>query len=163
MRKTLFTGDLAGGRRGGRSWTPRALLVATILSALSASMACSPTSEPEHDFGVELSFSPELRVGETTCAVQLSDASGTPLRGAMVEVEGNMNHAGMVPVFGTAEETAPGRYEAPLEFTMGGDWFVIVHAELADGSVRERIVDVLGVAPARGRDADPPHDAKGPQ
>lgn len=53
--------------------------------------------------------------------------------GARVSVEGNMSHPGMVPVFGTAVEVRPGRYEAPLTLTMGGDWVLTVKATLADG------------------------------
>jgi hypothetical protein len=51
----------------------------------------------------------------------------------------------MKPVFGTAKEVRPGRYEAPLEFTMGGDWFILVNATFPDGRRLERKVDVRGV------------------
>ena len=97
---------------------------------------------------MDLSFDPAPRVGATTCTVALADAAGAPVTGATVEVEGNMNHAGMVPVFAEPREVAPGRYQAPFEFTMGGDRFAIVRAELADGSSMEQIVEVPGVAPA---------------
>ena len=45
----------------------------------------------------------------------------------------------------TCSETAPGRYQADLEFTMGGDWFILVRAELLDGRSMERKIDVPGV------------------
>jgi hypothetical protein len=60
-------------------------------------------------------------------------------------VEGDMTHPGMVPVFGDARETQPGRYEAPLELTMGGDWVLTVTAELAGGGRLRRQVDLPGV------------------
>jgi hypothetical protein len=75
----------------------------------------------------------------------LHDANGLPISGAQVELEGNMNHAGMVPVFAEASEVAPGRYRAGMEFTMGGDWFILVRADLPDGRSMERKVDVPGV------------------
>ena len=56
-----------------------------------------------------------------------------------------MNHAGMVPVFADAVEIAPGRYRADLEFTMSGDWFILVRADLPDGRSMERKIDVPGV------------------
>ena len=56
-----------------------------------------------------------------------------------------MNHAGMVPVFADARETAPGRYEATLNFTMAGDWFILVQARLPDGRTVEQAIDVPGV------------------
>ena len=62
-----------------------------------------------------------------------------------MKLEGNMNHAGMTPVFADARETEPGKYEAALEFTMGGDWFVLVNVTLADGRKLSRKVDVRGV------------------
>lgn len=112
--------------------------------------ACGPAPDLAHDVGVELAFDPAPRVGDTTCTVRLTDPAGAPLRGARIEVEGNMNHAGMVPVFADPAETEPGRYEAPFEFTMGGDWFVIVRAELQDGRSLEQILDLPGVAVTDG-------------
>lgn len=58
-----------------------------------------------------------------------------------------MSHAGMKPVFGTGREVQPGIYEAPLEFTMGGDWYVIVSARLPDGRQVERQFPVPAVKP----------------
>lgn len=68
-----------------------------------------------------------------------------PVKGAKVSVEGNMAHPGMVPVFGTATETQPGRYEAPLTLTMGGDWVLSVTARLPDGRRLRRDVPLPGV------------------
>ena len=132
-------------RRRAPSWA-RATLIGALLAGPACLCACGPAGAPARDITVELSFDPAPAVGDTTCTIRLGDASGAPVTGAALEVEGNMNHAGMVPVFGTAVEDAPGTYRAPLEFTMGGDWFVIVRAELADGRALEEILDVPGVA-----------------
>jgi hypothetical protein len=51
----------------------------------------------------------------------------------------------MVPVFGDAQETKPGRYEAPLELTMGGDWVLTITAQLAGGEKLRRQVDLPAV------------------
>jgi hypothetical protein len=56
-----------------------------------------------------------------------------------------MNHAGMRPVFADAKEVEPGKYEATLELTMGGDWFVLITGTLPDGRKLHRKVDVPGV------------------
>jgi YtkA-like len=61
----------------------------------------------------------------------------------MVEVD--MSHPGMSPVFAEATETAPGSYRANIDFSMGGDWVVLLHIKLADGRKIERQVDVRGV------------------
>jgi Cu(I)/Ag(I) efflux system membrane fusion protein len=85
------------------------------------------------------------RVGRARVALRVSDAAGRPLSGARVELEGNMSHAGMRPVFGEATESGPGRYESALEFTMGGDWVILVRLTLPDGRKIERQFDVKGV------------------
>jgi hypothetical protein len=98
------------------------------------------------DVAMEMVVSPEPpQLGPAAITVTLHDAAGAPISGARVELEGNMNHAGMVPVFADAAEVAPGRYQADMEFTMGGDWFILVHADLPDGRSIERKIDVPGV------------------
>jgi hypothetical protein len=77
--------------------------------------------------------------------VTLTDSGGDPVSGATIELEGTMTHAGMVPTFADAEEQAPGSYVASLEFTMGGDWVIIVRTTLADGTSLEQQFDVPGV------------------
>ena len=146
MFGTFATDASRGGRRSGTSWTRGALAAALLLSAF----ACGTGDAGQRsDVAVDLAFEPPPAVGGTTCVVTLRDASGAPLAGADVRVEGNMNHAGMVPVFAEPRETEPGRYAGDFEFTMGGDWFVIVSAELADGSRVERTVDVPAVPSKR--------------
>jgi hypothetical protein len=51
-----------------------------------------------------------------------------------VRIEGNMSHAGMVPVLDSAVQEAPGRYVVDdFGFTMPGDWVLSVEATLPDG------------------------------
>jgi succinate-acetate transporter protein len=95
---------------------------------------------------VEHEISPQPpRVGPATLSLKLSDAAARPVTGARITLEGNMTHAGMAPVFAGATEVEPGRYRAALEFTMGGDWVILIHAALPDGRKLERQVDVKGV------------------
>jgi hypothetical protein len=88
------------------------------------------------------------RVGTATITLSVAGDDGRPLGGAGVKLEGNMSHAGMSPVFAEARESEPGRYRAALEFTMAGDWVVLVHLTLPDGSKVERQFDVKGVQQA---------------
>lgn len=78
--------------------------------------------------------------------VELADAQQKPVTGAQIQVEGDMAHPGMAPVFSDAQETAPGIYTARLNFNMPGDWVVLLHLRLADGRKVERQIDVRGVA-----------------
>jgi hypothetical protein len=124
--------------------SPAALLLA--LSLLLALAGCSRGAGDLPDVGVVLELSPRPpRIGPVTAIVTLKDAAGQPIQNAQVEVEGNMSHAGMVPVLGQAIEISPGRYQAQLEFTMGGDWFILVRASLPDGRPLQRSIPVPGV------------------
>ena len=86
------------------------------------------------------------RVGQVTIKLSLTDDSGTPVTGAQIRLEGNMSHAGMVPVFADAKETEPGRYQSNMELSMAGDWFVLVHVTLKDNRKLDRQFEIKGVA-----------------
>jgi hypothetical protein len=86
------------------------------------------------------------QVGFASITADLSDGA-RPVTGAVVKLEGDMSHPGMEPVFGSAKETAPGRYEGHLQLTMPGDWVILEHITLADGRKLERQLDVNGVRP----------------
>jgi len=88
------------------------------------------------------------RVGQVEIRLRLTDASRTPLTGARVQLEGNMSHAGMSPVFVDTIEVAPGEYRANMELSMAGDWVVLVHLTLRGGAKFERQFEIKGVAPA---------------
>jgi hypothetical protein len=88
-------------------------------------------------------------VGGVRLELALTDGAGAPVAGATVRVEGNMNHAGMVPEITDAKVVGPpeeGRYVAELELSMGGDWFFVVTAMTEDGRRLEHVVEVPGVA-----------------
>lgn len=72
---------------------------------------------------------------------------GQPVENAEVRLEGNMSHPGMAPVFGDAREVAPGRYQAPLDLTMAGDWFILAQITLRDGRSLSRTSQLPGVRP----------------
>jgi hypothetical protein len=87
-----------------------------------------------------------VRVGEETVTITgIVDGLGEPLAGVHIQVEGDMAHPGMPPVFSDAKETAPGTYQAELDFNMPGDWVVLEHIRLADGTRIERQTDLRGV------------------
>jgi len=78
------------------------------------------------------------RVGQVTITLQVTDTSGKTVSGARIKLEGNMSHAGMVPVFADAAEVEANRYRANMQLTMAGDWVVVVHLILPDGAKVER-------------------------
>jgi hypothetical protein len=98
------------------------------------------------DVEVELKLRPQPpKVGKVWVMVDLSDRDGKPVTGASLKLEANMNHAGMKPVFADPKEVVPGRYDANVELTMGGDWYMLITGKLADGRKLKRTIDVPGV------------------
>lgn len=120
------------------------LLLAVVVSAAGCQRASQQTpADQAPDIAAVLVVDPEpALVGPATLAVQMSDASGAPVEGAMVSLKGDMSHAGMQPVLGGAAETAAGVYEAQWVWTMSGDWFVTVTADLPDGRTLVRRFDL---------------------
>ena len=100
---------------------------------------------------VDLRITPEVspqppRVGQTTIILTLTEPAGRGVTGARITLEGNMTHAGMVPVFAEATEIGPGRYRAIVQLSMAGDWVVIAHVNLADGRKLDHQFEINGVA-----------------
>lgn len=129
-----------------------ALLVAVLLVVPLAFAACGrgdgddgAKSDESAMFQWDIQPFPAKR-GPATVTVHLKDEAGAPREGATLTLEGNMNHAGMRPVFSDLSETEPGAYVSDsFEFTMGGDWILTVRGALADGTSFEQIFDVAGV------------------
>jgi hypothetical protein len=107
---------------------------------------CNTTSDIPSDIVFEHKIAPDPpRTGSSTVTLKLADSAGKPINGARINLEGNMSHPGMRPVFSEAREVESGRYVAPLEFTMMGDWFILFHITLPDGRKLQRQIDVKGV------------------
>lgn len=86
-------------------------------------------------------------IGPAPLQVRLTDTTGAGVTGAAVRVEGDMTHAGMVPVLTEAQEVGDGVYQADdMRFTMAGDWIITVTATV-DGK-RSSTVLLVNV-PAR--------------
>jgi hypothetical protein len=122
------------------TWVWLGMVLALLLAG------CARGGRDLPDVQVDLAVDPTPpRIGPASIMVTLRDGNGQPITGATMELEGNMNHAGMVPVLAQASEVAAGRYQANLEFTMAGDWFILVRADLSDGRSMERRVDLVGL------------------
>jgi hypothetical protein len=100
-------------------------------------------SSSQADFTVAHDIAPQPpRVGQVTITLRVTDASGKAVTAARIGLEGNMSHAGMVPVFADAAEVEPGRYRANMELTMAGDWIVLVHLTLPSGEKVDRQFEI---------------------
>jgi hypothetical protein len=117
-----------------------------VVSLTTILAGCGPAESETTNVKVDLAFDPSPpQTGDVNVELTLAEPGGSPLEGAEVRLEGNMNHAGMKPSFADLEEVEPGRYAGTLDFTMGGDWFVLVTAKTPDGNRVQRKIDVPGV------------------
>lgn len=99
---------------------------------------------------IEFGLVPEPpSVGPSELWLELSTPQGEALTGAALRVEATMAHAGMVPEFADCVEAEPGRYTAAFDFTMGGDWILIVNVSLERGGTAQRVLEVPRVAARR--------------
>ena len=126
------------------------LLKCSLIIALCACFvivqACrrQESKSPDLTFAHEISPQPP-RVGKVTITLNIKDGSGAPVAGARLNIEGNMSHAGMAPVFADATEIEPGRYRSVMELSMAGDWNVTVHVTLSDGRKLDHEFEIKGV------------------
>lgn len=117
--------------------------------------ACRGPGTAEGDFAIDLSVSPTPpAVGPARLTVRLTSESGDPVAGADVAIEGTMSHPGMNPERAETMEEVPGVYVAELfDFTMAGDWVLIVSAAHPDGRSATRTFPMRAVgAPVHEQD-----------
>jgi hypothetical protein len=107
---------------------------------------CRKPVAPQSAVSIDYAISPQpARIGPSILDLKLRDAAGKPVAGARVNLEADMSHPGMAPLFADAKEIAAGQYQGALEFAMPGDWFVLIHVTLPDGRRLERQLSVPGV------------------
>ncbi len=121
----------------------RIITVLGLVIALAALAGCrqsaQPTPTPSSAVQIEFAVEPEpATTGGAVLIITVTDETGEPVEGAQVAARGDMNHAGMRPVFGESTQGEQGVYWVPFEWTMGGDWFVDVTVTLPNGEALTR-------------------------
>lgn len=123
----------------------RTLLILFLLLTLVGcreSAQPTPTAAPDAP-RLTLAVDPDPpAVGDAALVIALTDPAGQPIDGAQITVRGDMNHAGMQPVFGLSAGSESGVYRVPFRWTMGGDWIVTITAVLPDGTQIVENVDL---------------------
>jgi hypothetical protein len=111
------------------------LLASLLLLALAGCRQSQQAATSQADVQIELSVDPAPpQTGDSTLLITVTKPDGSPAAVARIEVRGDMNHAGMQPVFSGVDLPEDDVYHVPFNWTMGGDWFLDVTALLADGS-----------------------------
>lgn len=127
-----------------RSLSLKAKILFLVMCVSITGCQSSGDAKPNITLNWEIKPSPP-RVGKTTLNLTLRDSTDKLITGADVKLEGNMSHPGMKPVIANAEEVEPGQYSAEINFTMAGDWFIIVTTSLGDSSEVEKQIKIPGV------------------
>jgi hypothetical protein len=131
------------------SWRGARRLSAVLL-ACSLALACDRQADRGPDVSVAWDLEPVPPVAGMPGLARLTlrDPAKQPITGARLRLEGHMSHPGMAPVLSAMSERDPGSYEAPLEFTMAGDWILVVTGDLPGIGRITRQIEVVGVRPA---------------
>jgi hypothetical protein len=122
-------------------------LIAVVVLCALAVFGCGPTTPDPDAVTAAWSLTPgPPRAGEPTqVLITLRDANGQPIKGAKLTVDAHMDHPGMAPVTAEAFESQTGVYQAPLTFSMDGDWTLVAEGTLQDGTRISRSLDVSNV------------------
>jgi hypothetical protein len=115
-----------------------------LLSLFTA--ACQDKIDPGAAVLVQHEVQPApAHVGHSTVHVTLTDPAGAPLSGVHLNMEADMSHPGMAPVFFSGKEAAPGNFTGAVDLSMPGDWTILLHITLANGAKVEKQFDLPGV------------------
>jgi len=127
----------------------RLSLIVMTLALMAAPMtACNRSNDSAAAAGLHVTLTADpLSFPGKEIAIQVTDDSGQPVTDVTVAAEGNMNHAGMVPVltesmWDGADGAEDGVYHLPFQFTMMGDWIITVKIERRDGTILTQDFDV---------------------
>jgi hypothetical protein len=121
------------------------LSILLLLAACRQSAQSTPTPQATapDDIVITLEVEPAPpAVGDTVLVITVRTAAGEAVDDAAIAVRGDMNHAGMTPVFGEVEGGSDGVYRVPFEWTMGGDWIITVDVTLTNGEIVSRTFDL---------------------
>ena len=125
----------------------RGLIVALLACAVAA--ACGrPDAGADVSVAWTIEPAPPSTGAATVAELTLKDERQQPIRGARLQLEAHMSHPGMSPVTTALAETGSGVYAGRLQFSMAGDWLLVVSGQLADGTRFTRQLEVPGVQPA---------------
>ena len=127
-----------------KSYILRFIILLMVGLSIAGCRESQQQTENTSEIDIELQINPDPAVvGESMLFVTLTDpnADNAPVEDASISVRGDMNHAGMVPVLREADDfsqESPGVYTTPFEWTMGGEWFVVVNVTFPDDTTIER-------------------------
>ncbi len=121
-------------------------LTTALLACCCISIGCGGPASDTVSAAWSIDPAPPATGVATVARITLKDKNQQALRGAKLRLEGHMSHPGMAPVTSAITERGEGVYDARLQFSMAGDWTLVLTGELSDGT---RITKQLGVSGVR--------------
>lgn len=116
------------------------ILLSLILVSL---LGCSrtPSDDPRLNISLE---QPPSTMAVQTIVLSISDGA-TPLENAKVQIEATMTHAGMPSQIVQLEPLGAGKYQASIDFSMLGEWVLIVNVTESNGAVMQRTLPAFTI------------------
>lgn len=116
------------------------ILLSLILVSL---LGCSRTPSDDPRLNISLEQTPSAMAVQTI-VLSISDGA-TPLENAKVQIEATMTHAGMPSQIVQMESIGAGKYQASIDFSMLGEWVLIVNVTEANGAVMQRTLPAFNI------------------
>ena len=109
--------------------------VLTCVCLLPLAAACRQQQITIGDVKLDITVS-DLTVGETTLLLSVRDKDDKVIDNpGSIIVRGDMNHAGMAPVFAQSNQSVAGVFTLSFQWTMAGAWTLEATLELESGDV----------------------------
>lgn len=115
-----------------------------LLSLIFVSLiGCSRTPSDDPRLTMSLEQTPST-MGVQTIVLVINDGA-TPLDNAKVQIEATMTHAGMPSQIVQMQPLGAGKYQANIDFSMLGEWVLIVNVTEANGAVMQRTLPAFNI------------------
>lgn len=106
-----------------------------IVAVILLTTACRQRQLSSSDINLELTVS-DMLVGETTLLISVRDQDGNAIANpGSLNLRGDMDHAGMIPVFADASTSIEGVFTLPFQWTMAGGWILEASLQLDSGEL----------------------------
>ncbi len=114
------------------------VLLSTALAACGSSAPADSASSKPVNIKVETSPAPAV-MGDMELILTITDASGTPIEGAQVDVSADHTDMTGMTMGGAATEQGGGSYAINANFSMTGNWVLTVYVRKGDLDFKEDI------------------------
>jgi hypothetical protein len=104
----------------------------------SAGAPAEPVSSEPVNIKVETNPAPAM-MGDMEVILNITDANGSPIQGAQVDVSADHTDMTGMTMGGAATEQDAGRYAINANFSMSGNWLLTVYVRKGDLDYKEDI------------------------